>query len=99
MHLNYPALAIPFFCGADDPGIFIAREKRKKNFNFTNSIAYINVVIAKRLPDTLITGLVFLCTAIRTDTLEYSGSCRSFYPGGLEKNPGYLILLVRQAIN
>ena len=59
MQLNYLAFAIPFFVGLMILEFFIARRQGKKIFNFTNSVANINVGIAERLLDTLITGLFF----------------------------------------
>jgi len=59
MQLNYLALAVPFFVGLMIVEFFIARKKKKKIFNFTRSIANINVGIAERLFDTLVTGLFF----------------------------------------
>jgi alkylglycerol monooxygenase len=59
MHFNYLAFAIPLFIGLMILEFFIAKKKGKKFFNFTNSIANVNVGIAERLLDTLITGLFF----------------------------------------
>jgi alkylglycerol monooxygenase len=59
MQLNYLAFAVPFFVGLMVLEFFIAQKKGKKFFNFTNSIANINVGIAERLLDTLVTGLFF----------------------------------------
>ena len=59
MHFNYLAFAIPLFIGLMILEFFVAKKLRKKFFNFTNSIANVNVGIAERLLDTLITGLFF----------------------------------------
>jgi len=59
MKLNYLALAVPFFILLMLAEFLIAKRKKKNYFNFTNSIANINVGIAERLLDTLITGLFF----------------------------------------
>ena len=59
MHFNFLALAIPLFVGLMVLEFFVAKKKGKKIFNFTNSIANINVGIAERLLDTLVTGLFF----------------------------------------
>lgn len=59
MHFNYLAFAVPLFIGLMILEFFVAKKRGKKFFNFTNSIANINVGIAERLLDTLITGLFF----------------------------------------
>ena len=59
MHFNYLAFAVPLFIGLMILEFFIAKRRGKKIFNFTNSIANVNVGIAERLLDTLITGLFF----------------------------------------
>lgn len=59
MQLNYLAFAVPFFIGLMILEFFVAKRKGKKIFNFTNSIANINVGIAERLLDTLVTALFF----------------------------------------
>jgi alkylglycerol monooxygenase len=59
MHLNYLALAVPLFTGLIGLELLIAKRKKKNYFNFAGSIANINVGIAERLLDTLITGLFF----------------------------------------
>src|ERR1700712_3607714 len=59
MRLNYLAFAIPLFTGFMILEYLISRKKGKNFFNFTNSIANINVGIAERLCDTLITALFF----------------------------------------
>ncbi|HUQ65905.1 MAG TPA: sterol desaturase family protein [Flavitalea sp.] len=59
MHFNYLAFAVPLFIGLMILEFFIAKRKGKDFFNFTNSIANVNVGIAERLLDTLITGLFF----------------------------------------
>lgn len=59
MNFNYLAFAIPLFIGLMVVEFFAAKRQGKKIFNFTNSIANVNVGIAERLLDTLITGLFF----------------------------------------
>lgn len=59
MQINYLAFAVPLFVGLMVLEFFIAKKRGKNFFNFTNSIANINVGIAERLLDTLITGLFF----------------------------------------
>lgn len=59
MHFNYLAFAVPLFIGLMILEFFVAKKQGKKFFNFTNSIANVNVGIAERLLDTLITGLFF----------------------------------------
>ena len=59
MHFNYLAFAVPLFIGLMILEFFVAKKLGKKFFNFTNSIANVNVGIAERLLDTLITGLFF----------------------------------------
>ena len=59
MHFNYLAFAVPLFIGLMILEFFVAKRQGKKIFNFTNSIANVNVGIAERLLDTLITGLFF----------------------------------------
>ena len=59
MHFNYLAFAVPLFIGLMILEFFIAKRRGKNIFNFTNSIANVNVGIAERLLDTLITGLFF----------------------------------------
>ena len=59
MHFNYLAFAVPLFIGVMILEFFVAKNRGKKFFNFTNSIANVNVGIAERLLDTLITGLFF----------------------------------------
>lgn len=59
MHFNYLAFAVPLFIGLMILEFFVAKRRGKKFFNFTNSIANVNVGIAERLLDTLITGLFF----------------------------------------
>ena len=59
MHFNYLAFAVPLFIGLMILEFFVAKKRGKKFFNFTNSIANVNVGIAERLLDTLITGLFF----------------------------------------
>ena len=59
MHFNYLAFAVPLFIGLMILEFFVAKKQGKKIFNFTNSIANVNVGIAERLLDTLITGLFF----------------------------------------
>ena len=59
MQFNYLAFAVPFFVALMILEFFVAKKKGKKIFNFTNSIANINVGIAERLLDTLVTGLFF----------------------------------------
>ena len=59
MQLNFLALAVPFFIGLMILEFLIAKTRGKHFFNFTNSIANINVGIAERLLDTLVTALFF----------------------------------------
>lgn len=59
MHFNYLAFAVPLFVGLMLLEFFVAKRRGKKFFNFTNSIANVNVGIAERLLDTLVTGLFF----------------------------------------
>lgn len=59
MHFNYLAFAVPLFIGLMILEFFVAKRRGKNIFNFTNSIANVNVGIAERLLDTLITGLFF----------------------------------------
>ncbi len=59
MHLNYLALAVPLFAGLIGLEILIAKRKKKNYFNFSASIANINVGIAERLLDIFITGIFF----------------------------------------
>jgi sterol desaturase/sphingolipid hydroxylase (fatty acid hydroxylase superfamily) len=59
MQLNYLAFAVPLFIFLMLIEFFVARKRGKNFFNFTNSIANINVGIAERLLDTLVTGLFF----------------------------------------
>ena len=59
MHLNYLALAVPLFAGLIGLEILIAKRKKKNYFNFSASIANINMGIAERLLDVFITGLFF----------------------------------------
>jgi alkylglycerol monooxygenase len=59
MNFNYLAFAIPLFIGLMVVEFFVAKKQGKKIFNFTNSIANVNVGIAERLLDTLVTGLFF----------------------------------------
>jgi alkylglycerol monooxygenase len=59
MQFNYIAFAIPLFIGLMILEFYLAGKKRKKIFNFINSITNINVGIAERLLDTLITGGFF----------------------------------------
>jgi len=59
MQLNYLAFAVPLFISLMILEFFVAKKKGKNFFNFTNSITNINVGIAERLLDTLITGLFF----------------------------------------
>lgn len=63
MHFNYLALAVPLFVGLMLLEFFVAKRQGKNIFNFTNSIANINVGIAERLLDTLVTGLFFFVYA------------------------------------
>lgn len=59
MNLNYLALAVPLFISLMVIEFFVAKKRGKRYFNFTNSVTNINVGIAERLLDTLITGLFF----------------------------------------
>ncbi|MBL7736472.1 MAG: sterol desaturase family protein [Chitinophagaceae bacterium] len=59
MNLNYLALAVPLFVSLMVIEFFVAKKRGKRYFNFTNSVTNINVGIAERLLDTLITGLFF----------------------------------------
>ena len=59
MHFNYLAFAVPLFIGLMILEFFVAKRQGKKIFNFTNSIANVNVGVAERLLDTLVTGLFF----------------------------------------
>jgi alkylglycerol monooxygenase len=59
MHFNYLAFAVPLFIGLMILEFFVAKKRGKQFFNFTNSIANINVGIAERLLDTLVIGLFF----------------------------------------
>jgi len=59
MNLNYLAFAVPLFAGAMAVELLIARRKGKNIFRFARSIANINVGIAERLLDTLVTGAFF----------------------------------------
>lgn len=59
MKLNYLALAVPLFTTAIVAEYLVARKKGRNIFRFSRSIANINVGIAERLCDTLITGLFF----------------------------------------
>lgn len=59
MHFNYLAFAVPLFVGLMLLEFFVATRRGKKFFNFTNSIANVNVGIAERLLDTIVTGLFF----------------------------------------
>ena len=59
MELNYLAFAVPLFTGIMLLEFFVAQKKGKKFFSFSGSIANINVGIAERLLDTLVTGLFY----------------------------------------
>jgi alkylglycerol monooxygenase len=59
MHFNYLAFAVPLFIGLMVLEFFVAKRQGKKFFNFTNSIANVNIGVAERLLDTLVTGLFF----------------------------------------
>lgn len=56
---NLLAFAVPFFIGLMAVEFFLARKRGKKFFNFTSSVTNINVGIAERLLDTLITASAF----------------------------------------
>ncbi|SKA17184.1 sterol desaturase family protein [Sediminibacterium ginsengisoli] len=59
MQLNYLAFAIPLFLFFMLLEYLVARHKRKPYFNFTNSVANINVGIAERLLDIFTTGAFY----------------------------------------
>jgi len=59
MELHYLALAIPFFLVLMLLEFLFAKKRGKKVFSFSGSIANINVGIAERLSDVMITGLFY----------------------------------------
>src|SRR6187399_1661181 len=61
MHLNYLALAVPFFIGLMYLEYYLSKKKDKgDNFHFDEAVANINVGIAERLSDLFTTGLFYL---------------------------------------
>ena len=59
MELNYLAFAIPLFSVIMLLEFFVAQKRGKKFFSFSGSITNINVGIAERMLDTLVTGLFY----------------------------------------
>lgn len=59
MHLNWLALAVPFFTGLMILEYAVSVKKKKQVFQFTETVANLNVGIAERLCDVLTTGLFF----------------------------------------
>ena len=59
MELHYLALAIPFFLVLMLMEFLFAKKRGKKVFSFSGSIANINVGLAERLCDVMITGLFY----------------------------------------
>lgn len=64
MHLNYLALAVPFFTGLMYLEYYLSKRKGlQRNFQFNESVANINVGIGERLADVFTTGLFYFVFA------------------------------------
>src|SRR4051812_44434481 len=59
VHLNYLALAVPFFLTFIGLEYLVSRKKGKTYFKFNDSITNLSVGIAERLLDTFTVGLFY----------------------------------------